>query len=662
MAAPVDQPGGATAALPWKRDHDRAPVIPPWLASRSERRAVARWAATRARHTVAFHAARSPVYLGRTLNPRSVARGIRRTARWASDPETAELRSAAAQSRDTKEWLEVRKQLSAARAARGMTLGAGAAGFGVLEVGVGAAAGGGGQFLLALAAAGLLGVAGRRRDKPLLDRAVVADQAAPKLTSDAVTRALAGLGIAALTKPDAVRFVAPITRDGPGWRADIDLPESVTAAEVGKQREKLAGNLRRPLGCVWPETAQKVHPGRLVLWVGDRAMSDSAPPPWPLLKSGQVNLFKPFPFGTDQRGRPVLLTLIYIAAVIGAIPRMGKTFAARLLLLAAALDPRVELHPYDLKGTGDFDALEPVAHRFRAGDDLEDIEYGLADVRALREEMRRRTKVIRSLPRDVCPESKVTDELASVRSHGLHPILLVVDECQRWFEHPEHGAAFEEICGDLVRRGPATGIITVFSTQRPDAKSIPPVISANAVMRFCLKITGHVANDMVLGSGMWTSGIQAATFAFEDKGIGYLAGEGTAPRIVQTAYIDGEQADRVVARARAMRVAAGTITGHAAGETFEDDTRPDYSLLADLLTVMGEDKAHSDVLCGRLAEHWPDRYAGWTPDTLASALKPLGVRTRRNTWAERPEGAAGNRAGVARADLLEALDNDGSRV
>ena len=57
-----------------------------------------------------------------------------------------------------------------------------------------------------------------------------------------------------------------------------------------------------------------------------------------------------------------------------------------------------------------------MAHRYRAGDDDEDLAYALADFRALREELRRRTKVIRGLPRDICPENKVTPELASNKS------------------------------------------------------------------------------------------------------------------------------------------------------------------------------------------------------------------------------------------------------
>src|SRR5947207_28380 len=121
--------------------------------------------------------------------------------------------------------------------------------------------------------------------------------------------------------------------------------------------------------CVWPEVNAEVHPGRLVLFVADQDMSRAKAKAWPLLKSGTVDLFRPFPFGTDPRGRLVTLTLMYASMIIGSIPRMGKTFALRLILLAASLDPRAWILAFDLKGTGDLSALEPVAHRYRAGDD-----------------------------------------------------------------------------------------------------------------------------------------------------------------------------------------------------------------------------------------------------------------------------------------------------
>ena len=63
-----------------------------------------------------------------------------------------------------------------------------------------------------------------------------------------------------------------------------------------------------------------------------------------------MDLFKAVPFGTDQRGRPVTVTLMFASGVIGSIPRMGKTFLLRLLALIAALDARAELHLYRPEG------------------------------------------------------------------------------------------------------------------------------------------------------------------------------------------------------------------------------------------------------------------------------------------------------------------------
>jgi S-DNA-T family DNA segregation ATPase FtsK/SpoIIIE len=82
------------------------------------------------------------------------------------------------------------------------------------------------------------------------------------------------------------------------------------------------------------------HEGRLILWVGDKPMNETTKPPWPLLKDGQVDLFKPVVFGNDQRMRDIVVCLMFASVVIGSIPRMGKTFLLRLLLLIAALDPR----------------------------------------------------------------------------------------------------------------------------------------------------------------------------------------------------------------------------------------------------------------------------------------------------------------------------------
>ncbi|MBZ6175943.1 cell division protein FtsK [Streptomyces olivaceus] len=647
----------------------RRAVVPVWLRSTAELRTAAGWVARHYAHAAGYHALRAPVYAARlTLQaPTGAAKFVGGTLRWVADREGEPVRLAAVRREDAAEYLKLSRQrdgrvrLRTLVAVLAMFTGlATALALYVLAPG----------WLQAVSVSALvmaLGSAGRKADAPVIHRAVELPKAA-KLTSDIVLRALGSLGIPAINQAqakgrDGFEFTAPITRDGPGWRAEGNLPFGVTVTDIIERRERLASGLRRPLGCVWPEAVADEHTGRLVLWVGDQDLTKAKKPQWPLAKAGAVDLFKPIAYGTDQRGRWIDVTLMYIAGVIGAIPRMGKTFLLRLLLLIAALDPRAELHTYDMKGTGDLDPVgNAVSHRHAAGDDDEAIAYALADWRALREELRRRTKVIRSLPRDICPESKVTSALADKRSLGLHPIVVGVDECQVLFEHPEHGKEFEEIATDLVKRGPATGIVVLLATQRPDAKSLPTGISANASARWCLKVMGQTENDMVLGTSAYKRGVRATMFAWGDKGIHYFVGEGSDARIVASVYVDAPGAETIAARARKAREAAGLLSGHALGEAPETVTGPAYDLLADILAVIpsSEAKVWSETVVARLAELREDVYGGWDPEGLSSALKPYGVSTIQ--VGRRVKGKVVNRRGIDRSHITTAIaERDGKR-
>jgi len=67
--------------------------------------------------------------------------------------------------------------------------------------------------------------------------------------------------------------------------------------DVAERRERLATGLGRPLGCVWPEGRPEIHPGHLVIWVGDQDVTKVKQPAWPLLRRGGVDLFAPFNAG-----------------------------------------------------------------------------------------------------------------------------------------------------------------------------------------------------------------------------------------------------------------------------------------------------------------------------------------------------------------------------
>ncbi len=663
---PVDPPAATESTKDTTSREDRRPIVPPWLRSPASARAAVTARLGFWLHVTLFHLVRIPVYAARLVAraPRGLRRATVTAARWILHTESRPLRRSALDGTETEQYLKIMRDHDRRVRVRSLL------GLGVVLIVVPASA-----LVVSWcplwtqwsAVAGVVAVFGWYGvplDAPIVASATVATRYV-RLTSDAVTRALVALGIGGMKDPDSIGFPAPITRDGLGWRADIDLPPGITAADVMERRHKLASALSRPLGCVWPEGAPGVHPGRVVLWVADQDMATTRKPVWPLAKSGVVDLFAAQPFGTDPRGRWVGVTLMFASVIIGAVPRVGKTVALRLLLLVAALDVRAQLHVYDLKGTGDLDPLRAVAHRYRAGDDHDDISYALDDMRELSRDLTRRAKVIRELPRDLAPENKITPQLAGNARLGLHPLVIGVDECQRWFEHPEHGAEFASICEDLVRRGPAVGIMLILATQRPTGKSIPTDISANAVVRFALKVLGQVENDVILGTSAYRNGTRATLFTRRDLGIGLLVGEGEDAQTVQVSHVTRQRADTITARARALRQAAGRLSGYAANQdpTPTELERSSTTLLADVFTAFnGESRAWSETLTATLAQLRPEVYGGWGPAQLSTALRPYGLKARQ-VWGTDPTTCEGaNRRGFALADVRAALDAQRSQA
>jgi S-DNA-T family DNA segregation ATPase FtsK/SpoIIIE len=640
---PATEPGSAPPAVPpAEQPGTRRQIVPHGMRRENIRATARQWAGLQA-HRAGFHGVRSPWYTAKALwyAIKGGAVLLAGLVYWAAWPEGKILESQAV-ALDTAEArgqaMRAHTEGKKTRAGRWQILLGSAvlAAFLVLAAVVLAPW----QIWPPVALIALVTLAryGRPHGQPIARAAVVPVQY-EDLDDEIVFRALGSLGISGINDAmrgesgpgRGMRLVDPIHRDGPGYLANVDLPYGVTAAMVMDKREELASGLRRNVGCVWPEKAPGEHPGRLALWVGYQDMNKTPLGVWPLARRGTADLFKPAMIARDQRGRAIEVTLMFVSAIIGAVPRMGKTFLLRMLLLIAALDARAEVHAYDLKGTGDLACMERIAYRYRVGDDEEDIEYAIKDMRALREEMRRRTKVIRQIAKEhpeLCPENKVTPELAARKELRLHPIVVGADECQVWFEHPKYGKEFESICTDLAKRGPALGIILILATQRPDAKSIPTGISANAVMRMCLKVMTQVANDQVLGQSMFKTGIKATMFAIEDKGIFYLAGEGAVPKIARGFNIDGPAADKIALRARALREQAGTLAGHCIGD--EDADEPSArSFLRDVLDVFGENaKLYLGTIADRLREEIPEAYADIVPDAVGAQLRDLGVTVK----------------------------------
>lgn len=703
---------------PLQVDLDESP-LPAWLADWETFRATAavvrkRW--TRRARNLAVLLPGALWWLAVVYPWRGLGRVVARVSRFVYDQDTAALRASHGARGETPEALKVHNMRRANLHARWLVAGMllvppaflvmawtypralsavvaalvfvlivkAIPGRGLEELGVAAAAGGATFFslpyLLALIPVPpvwpfeLLGVAawlglgwhGRPAGKKLGGGGKFsAPGALEKPTADLVAAALVAAvpGVTEKTR-DSIRWHAPgVARDRGGYHLSGELPPGVTVSDVMENREEFAAALRRPMGCVWPGRGP-MHPGHLHLFIGDEPMATAEQPRWPLADGPRVDIFTRLKLFTDQRGGWKEQLLAYQAIVIGGAPGYGKSFALREIGCAVALDPRTKVKCYDGKGNGDLRPLRLIADEFHEGDEPDEIRAQLASVQAVREEMRRRARFLRDLPAELNPEDKVTSALVD-RYPDLAPIVLLFDEVQVYTEADDKDVreAFVAALADIVRRGRSAGIIPVFCTQKPSATVIPTIITDNCSVRLCFRVTGQKANDAVLGTEMHSSGIKATKFGPDDKGLAWLKGDGAEPLVVRTVFgLDKPTAEKLMAKARALRESLGLLTGYAAGEQAEAED-DQVRLLDDCREVLDEDGAdrmHLVTLLDRLALLRPGIYGVMDVDGLGAALRGAGVPTGqvkvggKNTTGVRRAGLD-----VAATDDADPADEDG---
>jgi S-DNA-T family DNA segregation ATPase FtsK/SpoIIIE len=498
-----------------------------------------------------------------------------------------------------------------------------------------------------------LGFLGRPEGKSLVKGTTMGEGIVMPLKAPMVREALCQLGISGMKEPDQIRLLQDAHRYGPGVQMDLDLP--VAATQVMKKREELAAKLKRELGCVWPSVGTR-HAAHLALYVCDEPVVRQRQRDWPLAKGGRVDIFQPVPFVTDRRGEWVDVTFVPSSVVIGALPRMGKTWLLRQALLAAGLDPRTRVYALDGKGTGDLAPCRLFAHFHSSGEDPEEVEERvLPMLRGLQDERRRRARFIRDLPREEAPESKVTSELVDRYPH-LAPIVLGVDESQTYFgygmpKNRAHKAVRDEIIAlvtDLVKLGPALGFVTILATQNVCEETIPRQIGTNAAIRFALKLFDHVTNDQVMGTGAYSKGVDATVFDIDDKGIAVMRADGSQPQVVRSvAGLDAIRSERIAERARALRLSLGRLTGEAADQVMDDEARQ-VVLLDDVREVFGQvDAMHLSDLVAGLAEVRPELYGHLDVFSLGKLLRSAGVKVDNVHVAGKPREES-SRKGVKR--------------
>ena len=609
----------------------RHPIVPEHWRSWEAAKKHVQLAGARHGHRAAYHSVRSPHYAVKSLGFAvwGVIVTIKRLVNWWHIPGTSDLEHKAAKAGNINDHLKLHKQGKETRKQRGTLLTLALVGLVAVTVLMAVFAPLWADILAAVVVFAAFALAGRPDGKTITSKAELPSTVQPP-DQQVITRALGSVGISAITQAimksefGARNFPSPVREDGPGWRFEVDLPYGVTATQIIERREQLASGLRRPLGAVWPEVVSHEHAGRLECWVGRVDISKAKPAPWPWLRTGGGDVFGPFPFGTDPRQRRTDGHVIEHNWLIGSMPGQGKTSAVRVLVAACSLDPTCEMWLHELKGTGDLDPFEQCSHRFISGIDDESIEYAAKSLSLLRAEIMRRVERIKKLDRTQCPDKKTTRQLANKKGLGLHPLLAAFDEVQNLFGHPKFGKQAAEDAIFCIKIGRALGVFLILATQRPDKDSLPTGVSGNVSTRFCLKVAGQMENDMVLGTSAYKNGARATTFrAKVDAGLGYLKGEENTPRVVRTYYLNTADTERVAIRARAIREAAGTLSGVALGEV---DTTPARNVLADVAEAFGSDTAlHWPMLAERLSQSFPERWMGATADAVSAECRGVGV-------------------------------------
>jgi S-DNA-T family DNA segregation ATPase FtsK/SpoIIIE len=342
-------------------------------------------------------------------------------------------------------------------------------------------------------------------------------------------------------------------------------------------------------------------------------------PTWSLADpNARTSYFEQTEFGTDQRQRPVTTMLAFQNFLIGGRPGSGKSFAGRAIVTIAFLDPTAEVKLVEYKGTGDFLDFAPLCSTYVCGLADEDFTAGLAMLNwGLAEAERRGKRIKAAYQRGEAPERKVTPELARKPGSGLHPIVIVIDEAHELFGDPFVGKDAAAAAERLAKRGRALGITLVVITQIPDANSLPPGITRNIGIRWCLAVPDQQANDMILGTGAYRRGITGTVYRpVIDAGWGVLVGL-AEPVAVRSHYPPADVTAAIVARATALR--GGKVVGSA------DDLPAPRDLLADLEAVSAANGQHWGPAAQALMERWPNAYANLTPDALSELARGAGL-------------------------------------
>ncbi|MGW1845752.1 hypothetical protein [Streptomyces sp. NPDC001966] len=476
-----------------------------------------------------------------------------------------------------------------------------------------------------------------------------------------LVKALVHAGVVSAAQESETHIVGLIREDGPGWAATIELPRGMKAGEAISRVEAIASALRIKKSRIElrPDTSEEGHEGRVRLWVANQDNPfGSGKAASPLITAESWDFWNDgIPLGVDARGNRHSLHLLWSSLMIGGIQGFGKSYLARLIGAAGALDPHLNVHLVTGKTGPDWAPAKHVAKSYIAGASQEKIHQVLALMDKLITEMQAVGEELERLYEEdpqKCPEGKLTPELA--REKGLGLTLLVVDELQELLDaaammkikvddDPDsrsQGRSGKDVLVEtfarFVRVTRFVGGMGLFITQRPDAESVPTKLRGVCAKRACFRVKGVASSKMVLGDDAVADGAAPHLLLDSQKGVFVLdAGVEEGHVTLKADVIELPEYKEINLRGRDLRTKAGTLTGYAAEHGQADVAKAAWGeLLADCLDVLGTagaDRARTETLVTMLAEYRPDRYRDLTKAQLQQQLRDAGAGTTRKLGA-----------------------------
>ncbi|MGZ3147290.1 hypothetical protein ACVDFE_35920 [Lentzea chajnantorensis] len=458
-----------------------------------------------------------------------------------------------------------------------------------------------------------------------------------EITPDLVTQALMHVKLPALTKflkdGGQLEYLIQPREQGGGTYLQVRLPFGVVAAELlpSKKVELLAGNLGRHKHEVWPQRDPAADARVLDLWVADKGTMDKPAPAWPLLETGEFDVFRErIPFGVTMRQEQIEVGALQKHWLIGATSKQGKSTVMRLIALCLALDPTIELKIADLKGDGDWKMFTPRATTFIEGSTEEDAEATAAMLEWGVAEMERRYQA----KADQNMVGPITREISRRKGSGFHPVYLIVDECQVLYgaEHPvggtKDGARAVKAAKRLHDQARAVNIHLMQATQRPDDRTLPVRVREGAHVRGSLNVPNEATAKMILADAVDRGARPQDLRPGADAGTIVMTGEvedipaGQAFVIVRSHYVSTKDAYAVIARAMDILKRHGRQV--TAAETPEEPEPVDH-LAAIERAMRDEDRTRTTVVLARLIEDNPTTYESWNAERLAEELRHWGI-------------------------------------